>query len=232
MKMPPFHDLMNRRERLAGWVYFPLHFLLFPLLSIRYAPELERFGAGRVNLVYYGVGLLFLAVFLLPWLYRQYNILCDRPIWCMGSLAGGYLLNYLLSSVVVLLLMSVEVETGENPNNAYILSQQGFDGRAVKALSIYIAPLMEETLMRGVVFGTLRQKSRPLAYVLSVLLFSFCHVWQYALLSGDVQLWLYLIQYIPASVALCYCYERSGSIWTPILLHTLLNVMAFSVLSL
>ena len=30
-------------------------------------------------------------------------------------------------------------------------------------------------------------------------------------------------------LVLCYAYERSGSIWTPIFLHTFINAMAFSI---
>jgi len=221
----PFEDRLERREMVAGCLYFPFHFLIFPLLS-GYLAEL---GVGVVNLIFYGLGLLFLLLFMLPWLYRQYNVLCDRPVWCLSSMAWGYLVNYALSGLVVLLLMSMETEAEGNPNNSFVLGLQGFDGRVLKALAIFMAPLLEETLLRGVIFGSLHRRSRAAAYGVSILLFSICHVWQFVLSSGDSGLWLYVLQYIPASLGLCYAYERSGSIWTPIFLHTFINAMAFSI---
>jgi membrane protease YdiL (CAAX protease family) len=39
----------------------------------------------------------------------------------------------------------------------------------------------------------------------------------------------YLLQYVPASVALCWCYEKSGTIWSPIVLHAAINLISINV---
>ena len=95
-------------------------------------------------------------------------------------------------------------------------------------------PLVEESLFRGVVFGSLYRKSRLLAYVGSVGLFCVYHIWQFAAAYGDPALLLYAVQYLPVSIALCWLYERTGSVWSPIFLHMLLNglsVMTINSLS-
>ena len=87
-----------------------------------------------------------------------------------------------------------------------------------------------ETLFRGVAFGSLRPRSRVLAYAVSMVLFSVYHIWQYAFLGVDARFLLYLLQYVPMSVALGWCYARSGSIWVCIFAHMGYNALAFSIL--
>ena len=93
-----------------------------------------------------------------------------------------------------------------------------------------LTPLVEELMFRGGIFGLLRRRSRVLAYAGSILLFAVYHTWQYAL--TDPRNWLYLLQYLPASFALCRCYEKTESIWTPILFHVLNNGVSLLALSL
>lgn len=227
---PPFDSMLKRREALAGTVYIMLHFALLPLLFDVLSRQSDWFTVGRVNLIYYGLGVAFLGLFMLPWLYRQYERFLDRGALCIGSIAGGYVLNYLLSGLLVLLLAWVEIELPETPNDSAIMALQGFDLRVVKAVSLFLAPVLEETLMRGVVFGTLRMVNRPAAYSVSVLLFVYCHVWLYA--PEGAAFWLTLVQYIPVSIALCRSYERSGSIWAAIMLHMFINAMGYSLMGM
>ena len=92
---------------------------------------------------------------------------------------------------------------------------------------------MEETLFRGVLFGNLRSRGRTiLAYTVSVLAFSFYHIWQYVLLYDDPSLLIYALQYIPVSAALAWLYEHSESIWCGIFFHMILNAVALLVLQL
>ena len=74
------------------------------------------------------------------------------------------------------------------------------------------------------------KKRRIAAYVVSILVFSLYHIWQYALY--DPHYWLYILQYIPAGYVLCRTYERTDTIWAPIFLHMLNNGMALKMLQL
>jgi len=226
----PIPTLLTRREALASALYSFLHFALLPLLLDVLARRSAWFTVGRVNLIYYGLGVAFLAAFMLPWLYRQYLLMLDNGILCIGSIAGGYLLNYILSGLLLLLLSAVEIELPLTPNDSAIMALQGFDLQVVKAVSLFLAPVLEETLMRGVVFGVLQRVHRGMAYAVSVLLFAYCHVWLYA--PEGAAFWLALVQYVPVSIALCRTYERSGSIWAAIALHMFINAMGYTVMSM
>ena len=96
------------------------------------------------------------------------------------------------------------------------------------AVAVLLAPIVEEPLFRGLLYGQIRRRSRAAAYCVSVLLFCFYHVWQYLLLD-----WRYIFQminYVPASVGLCYSYEKSGTVWAPIAFHMFINAVSMSVL--
>ena len=92
--------------------------------------------------------------------------------------------------------------------------------------TVLLVPLAEETLFRGLIFGALRNKNRIIAYAVSVLLFAFVHVMGYVGIAPLHTLLLCILQYIPAGIVLAFAYEYSGSILTPILIHTAVNAVA------
>ena len=100
----------------------------------------------------------------------------------------------------------------------------------MKAIGIFLAPIVEEVVFRGVVFQSLRKKSRLLAYGVSVGLFCLYHVWQYAVAYQDPVMLLYALEYIPITLAITWSYERSGSLWTAIAFHAANNLMNFMVI--
>ena len=70
-----------------------------------------------------------------------------------------------------------------------------------------------------------------MAYVVSILLFSLYHVWQFAFLYKDVTYLLYMLQYLPITFALTWCYEYTGSLWTAIFFHASNNYLAMSLVN-
>ena len=94
--------------------------------------------------------------------------------------------------------------------------------------AVVLAPVLEELMFRGGVFGLLRRWNRYLAYGLCMLLFAMYHTWQYAL--TDPIFWLYLLQYLPAGYILCRSYEKTECIWTAILLPMLNNTISLLAL--
>lgn len=90
-------------------------------------------------------------------------------------------------------------------------------------LIIIVAPLSEELFFRGFMYAGLR-RSMP--------------IWPAALVSGAIFGSLHLaggnvgvaIQLTVFGVILAYLYERTGSLWAPILAHALNNTIAFVLL--
>lgn len=96
--------------------------------------------------------------------------------------------------------------------------------------SVVIAPMVEETLVRGLIFGSIRPKSRIAAYAASMVFFSLMHVWSYLPTEGLVPVLLAAAQYIPASIALGWTYEKAGSVWAPIAVHMAINAISMSLI--
>ena len=96
--------------------------------------------------------------------------------------------------------------------------------------SVVIAPMVEETLVRGLIFGSIRPKSRIAAYLASILFFSMMHVWAYIPTEGLMPVLLAAAQYIPASIALGWTYEKANTVWAPIILHMAINAVSMSLI--
>ena len=86
-------------------------------------------------------------------------------------------------------------------------------------------PIVEEVLFRGLLFGGLRRYSRPLAWVLTVLVYMLYSVWTFAFSFGEARYLVLGLQYLPMALGLTWCYDRGGSIWSPIALHMVLNAV-------
>ena len=58
--------------------------------------------------------------------------------------------------------------------------------RSTVLIVVFLAPVVEEALFRGYVFGNLREYSRGAAYLVSCLVFALIHVWPFFAESWDV----------------------------------------------
>ena len=231
LKDTNFENAMTRPQTVLGWVYLALHIIGIPLLMSLWAQFTENApGDAVLNGVYYGIGLAFVLIVMLRFLRAGFDTLLDNLPRCILTLLAALGIDYCLSFAVTAVLLMLQ-EASQTPNNEAVMTLAGENYGLMRALAVFIAPLVEETLFRGVVFGSLRKKSRALAYAVSVALFSLCHVWQYALAAMDWRELLYAVQYIPVSFALAWSYERSGTIWVPIFMHMGINALSFAVLS-
>ena len=232
LRPAPFECRLTKTETALGWCYFWIHFLVFPILFgllVQYWPD----GLDEVtgNIVYFAIGFIFCLIALHGLLRRDYDTLSDGLGRCALTVLMALGLDYILSMIVAAAIMLVQ-DSAASPNNELITELAGQNPGAMRAIAVFIAPVVEETLFRGVVFGSLRKKSRVLAYAVSIALFSLYHVWQYAVVFGDARLLLWAVQYIPVSAALAWSYERTGTVWTSIFVHMIINSMAFAVMNM
>jgi len=220
-----FVHTMSPNEKRLGWLYLPLHLLVLPILLNLYASLGGRLSTIAINVVYYSLGLVYVLVLLRRYLRAEFERLMDNKLGAFITLVITYFF-YVAMAYVTLFLLSALLGDVDNPNNEAVYDMSGGGFGPVFAVSVFMAPIVEEVLFRGVVFGTLRTRSRLAAYAVSVLLFSLYHVWQYALGYRDAALLIYGLQYVAPAIALAWCYERSGSLWPGILFHMITNAVA------
>lgn len=233
MTKQTFDCPMSKRERIGGLIYIPLHCVAVPFLVVLLdeASTSISWNEAVLNMVSYAVGFLFCLLFMWKFLKKSFDNIFEKKVRFLRRVLGGFGLIYLLSAVTttVITLVVGEVDLGLNPNDMNIdaLISQNFNVMAV--MSVVFAPIVEECLFRGALFGTIRKKNRFLAYFVTIAFFAFYHLFAYFITEYRWQLWIYLLQYVPASFALCRVYEKSETIWCPIALHALNNMLALYV---
>ena len=135
----------------------------------------------------------------------------------------------LLFNMAVSGLLLTFLGDAQNPNNSAVVEMAQVSGGPVAAMAVFLAPLVEEMMFRGAIFGALRHKNRALAYIVGIVLFSVYHIWGYAL--NDPMAWIFVVQYIPVSYLLCRVYERTDTIWGSLGFHMLVNFVALNALT-
>lgn len=184
----------------------------------------------EINLAYYGVGLVYMLVLLRGFLRRSFDAALDAKGNFFVGVAGGYAVDIGLSFILSSVLLVLSLDLGMAPNNEAILAGAAADRGKLAVMSVVMAPIVEEPLFRGLLFGCIRPRSRAAAYIVSALLFSLYHVWQFVFISGDFGLLVYCLLYLPVSIGLAWAYDRSGSIWAAMLMHGIVNAVSLSVL--
>ena len=217
----PWRPQITRAELHRGWVFFALYVFLFPWLMGWVQRSYQgEFPVAEANAVYY----LIIAVltFLVFWSFLRHGFhllldwLPENLFAFVTGLAGGVLLH-LLAGLIPLPV--------QNPNLLSYPEQYAFAPASTLLILLILMPLVEEPLFRGLLFSTARGYSRVLGYALSVGVYALYCAAQFVYAYGalDLRYLLLAIQYVPMALALTWCYDRGGSIWSAIALHAVFN---------
>lgn len=224
---------LTNLERFVGGGFFIFYLLLLPL-AVRPAARLAEAALGQslpedvVSAVYY-YGLFAVTVILFHSLLgRTTRRFLDDPALAVKTAGVGIVAHYGLCEVAYR-LGGLLLDRSGNLNDSAISAQIGSAPHMTTLIVIFLAPFVEETLFRGLVFGGLKERSRFLAYVVSCALFALLHVWQFAVANRDAAYFLLMVQYLIPGLVLAWAYDHSGTLWASIGLHA--GVNALSVLS-
>ena len=181
--------------------------------------------AGRIDMGSLGKGLaLFAALVLLVTgflVFRNFNI---RETFGLGArgwswrVIAGWLVMFLPLVYFVLSLSYAVSGPDQGPQAIvdFLLKSSGWQARAVVfGIAVIAAPVTEELIFRGCLYGILRKSSgRIPAIVISSVLFALIH------------------EHLPSqpglvvlAVGLALVYERCGSLWAPISMHAGFNAL-------
>ena len=226
---------MTRQEQFQGLCYLFFQALLLPsllqaILTILY----PNYDDVALNLVFFAFNFGAAAVIFRRFIKLSLQELPGNLWPCIWKAAlallacklAGQLLNALLS-----LLFPVYFETTalgpmlRNPNDMHIAQMASQRFWLMALGTVFLVPPVEELLHRGTVFGTLLPKSKPLAWLVSVILFSGIHILGYIGLGDGGLLLLCFLQYIFPAAALCWLYQSTGSLLAPILMHMAYNAI-------
>jgi len=219
----------TRREILFGWSYLLISQLVLPNLLVPVGHWLG-FSLTEFNILYFCVNFVFVVAIFRRFLWKSLLAAWAKRWRCLLYAAEGFLIYYALL-ILISLVITPWISPGfSNVNDAVIndLAKEHtvFFGICV----VFLGPVAEEMLFRGVVFQGLYRKNRILAYCVSVLLFSAVHIFDYIGSANWKTLLVCFMQYLPAGIAFAKIYETSDTIAIPMLLHIILNMKSFSAL--
>jgi len=225
----------GKREVLFGLAYLPLHmFLIGELLANilwlanMLIPSLSL-SLTDLNLLYLLTGTVFLMLAMQDYLKASFSRFLAFGSKNLYVFLAGYGMRLVLTLPIAIVMLFLLPQDLPNPNQEAIVSILNYHRLPTAFLAVVLAPIVEELLFRGAIFAPLHKRNRWLAYAVSSLSFALLHIISALLFRFDPTLFLTMLLYIPAGIALCWSYEKSGNIWTAIFLHALMNLLAISL---
>lgn len=221
---------MSGAEIIGGFLYFPFYIAVIPWLLHWLPPFLVKpLSEPLENFLYFCINFIAILLIFRRWLTASLSG-AGRRFWetvqaAVLGFAFYYALFWLLSRVFGLLRLTVS-----DPNDEYLRSLAGGGWPLLYTGALLLVPPVEETLFRGLIFGNIRERSRILAYIVSALVFAAAHVWRYIGPVGWNGTLLAALRYLPAGIALGWCYEKADTVWASIAAHSLLNAAALGLL--
>lgn len=136
----------------------------------------------------------------------------------------GFVMLFVASIVGGLLSMAFGAQT-DSQNQAVIENLAQAHPVIIVITSVILAPIVEELLFRGTIFGWLYELHPTIAHLGSAFLFGFVHIMD-AVLSGNYQEWFQIFAYFLMGAVLSFLYEKRNNIYVPILSHMMNNLIS------
>lgn len=217
-------------ERLFGGIYLAVQLLLLPsVLAVCNLFFRLQLSEAELNFTFFALNFICVTVIFHRFLLKNSAVALRTPLRVLAFAIGGYFLYAIATNLVSWLIYFVN-PAFYNVNDSYISQMLSSEFGIMFTGTVILVPIAEELLYRGMIFGSLYNRNRFLAYAVSVLLFAVLHVYSYIGTYPPVQLLLCLLEYLPAGIVLGWAYSKTDTILTPILIHMAVNAIAVSVL--
>lgn len=189
-----------------------------------------------VSAIIYGLSIV-VAIWL-PWRVKKYKTTRDdmgltgRPSWLDVGLTPVVMIGYMLLSGIVISVLSSILPIDANQDQVLPVDSSMLMATWQYILAfvmlVVLAPVGEELLFRGYLYGKLRKKAPIwIAVVMTSLTFGVAHLWT----GGDGPLqWAVMIDTFVLSLVMCSVREYTGAIWITIFMHMTKNGLAFYLL--
>jgi uncharacterized protein len=218
---------MTKGEKIGGFFYIPFYVIILAIVFELLFPQMGiKMSEVNLNLAYNFVNFMSVLIIFHKFLKKSFLNL-RKGFWAMIQAVILGMVLYFVLVYIVKYAISFISEDVQNANNDTIFSIYRQNPWAMIACAVFLGPLVEELIFRGVIFGSLHKKNRIAAYAVMCLAFSAIHVWQYFISDPSPKQLLTLVEYFPGAIALGWCYEKGGNIWGSVLLHMSINTLAF-----
>jgi len=230
------HDFsLNYSKKKSFFLLFHFtlgYFLVYPMILF---VILSVFGIdswlydGKADTIYSIIMLVVSIYFTKGLLMRSINELADNPGKVFKTIVTT-LPMMLLGSIVLNYLITTFTGQAEAQNQTEIIGLFEQAPYLIIIQALLYAPIVEEIMFRGLVFGGLSKRSMVFAVIVSSSLFGLAHVYNSILSGNFADLWFF-----PTYALLGYflnrAYIKSGSIVSSMALHFLNNAIGLLAIS-
>lgn len=218
----------TRRETLLGWSYLLISLFVLPVMLTSVNDQLATpVSESVLNLLFFIVNFLAVIGIFRRFLWESLKAAAKKPWYCLCVAVLGFLAYY--AAMWLMAKGIVAVSPGfSNVNDDTIFDLMEDHTALLVFATVFLVPITEETLYRGLLFQSLHRKNSVVGYVVSVLAFAAIHVVGYIGLYDSLTLLLCFVQYLPAGIILALSYEKTDTIITPILIHIFINLIGIS----
>ena len=216
---------LTPNEFVFGCVYYVLQLLIIPSALVVINMLLGNpYSEAVINFLYFAINFLVVTLIFHKFLLENLRLYLEDP-WHHLRCAGLGLLVYFAGNLLVSMLILLINPDFANINDMTILEMVQDNFVLMSIGTVLLVPIVEESFYRGMIFRMLFDKHPIAAYGLSMVIFSCIHIAGYIGTVDWFTLVLCFIQYLPAGFALAWSYQRSGSIFPPVLIHTCVNLV-------
>ena len=221
---------MGRTEKILGWLYMAFSLLVLPgLLNWVNGQLADPVDESTLNFAFYLTNFLFICGIFRSFL-RASLVAAWRDFWnLIQAVVLGYV-AYWAASRAMDLVMSYLLPGFSNINDASITAMAKTNYTLMLIGVVFLVPLAEEMLYRGLIFRNLWQSSKVAAYLLSMAAFAAIHVLGYIGSEDITTLLICFLQYLPAGLCLAWTYTKADNIFAPVVVHAIVNAIAIGAL--
>ncbi len=215
------------REKYLGVAYLIFQFLFLPvLLQLVGGVFSISISDALYNFLYFSINFICVIAIFSSFLKKNILRASRNQQQMLTAAAMGFGLYWLCSTLMGVAIQALFPEF-TNLNDGELISIFGSYPLLMFLGTVILAPVAEEVLHRGLVFGALYEKNPWVAYIFSALLFAAIHVVQYIGLYSPLYVVVALVQYLPAGLIFAWSYQKCGCIFAPIAIHIINNLLAF-----
>ena len=219
---------LRRSEIFWGTTYTLLEFFVLPT-ALTFLNLSWQFPLWLLNCILFFSNFLFSIIIYHRFLRNALRAFAQKAFRVIGFAVAGLFLYYALSFAVSAAILTLFPDF-ENLNNTSVSDMAAEGGIYMVLATVVAAPVAEELLFRGLLFRGIYDKSRWLAWLVSVLAFSAVHVTGYLDSYEPAMLAIAVMQYLPAGICLAWAYRKADNIMAPIIMHILINSIAMGAI--
>lgn len=219
---------LKKYEISLGCIYALLELLVLPQLAVTVNDWLQL-PVWLINCILYILNFVCLCAIFHRFLLTNLEKSAQNP-WRTFRFAGlGLLIYYLLTLLISYISVFIYPDY-VNLNDTSVSSMVMEGGVLMVASTIFLVPVSEELLFRGLLFRGIYERSPVGAWIISTVSFSLVHIIGYIGIYEPIALLLAFIQYLPAGICLAFAYQKADTIIAPILIHITINQIGISLM--